>query len=99
MLTIGGLIYDSSQKTQVDKMAFDNFSFYKDGNDSYKIQSPNLTFREIKALDKALPPDYQEVVDDKFINERLQNIPLIKKDIVNYAKIYRYFPNYTEANL
>jgi hypothetical protein len=98
ILTIGGIIFDSTQKSKVDKMAFNNMPFFKEGNESYKIQSPNLTFREIKALDKALP-DTLEIGKGKFISKKLQKIPLIQNDIKNYAKVYRYFPNFTEANL
>lgn len=98
ILTVGGIIYDSFQKNQVEKMAFESLSFYVGGNDSFKIQSPNLTFREIKALDKALP-DSLEIFEGEYKNDILRSIPLIKSDISNYAKIYRYFPNFTEANL
>ena len=98
ILTIGGIIFDNSQKTQVAKMAFDNLSFIQTGMESYKIQSPNLTFREIKALDTALP-DSVEFERGKFTNKKLQIIPLIPTDIKNYAKVYRYYPNFTEANL
>ncbi len=98
ILTVGGIVFNSTQKLQVDKMAFENLPFFNEGNESYKIQSPNLTFREIKALDKALP-DSLEIIEDKFKNEKLQNIPLIKDDIINYAKIYCYFPTFSETNL
>lgn len=98
ILTIGGIIFDSSQKVLVNKMNFESLPFTTDNHVSYKINSPNLTFREIKALDKALP-DTLETSHGKFKNKKLQAIPLIANDIENYAKIYRYYPNFTEANL
>jgi hypothetical protein len=98
ILTIGGIIFDDSQENQINKMDFNNLSFIKNGEESYKIQSPNLTFREIKALDKALP-DSIKLEKGKFLNKKLQSIPLIQSDIENYAKIYRYYPNFTETNL
>ncbi len=98
ILTVGGIIFNKSQKAAVKKMSFQKFSFFTDTKESYKIQSPNLTFREIKALDKALP-DSMEFVNGKFQNKKLQEIPLIPTDIKNYAKVYRYYPNFTEANL
>ncbi len=99
ILTIGGIIYDNTQESKVDKMAFENFAFFAGGSDSYKIQSPNLTFREIKALDKALPDNLEKLRNGQFKNQILRSIPLIHDDISNYAKIYRYFPNFAEANL
>jgi len=98
ILTVGGMIYDRSIKTLVEKMDLENLSFVQSGVDSYKIQCPNLTLREIKALDKVLP-DELELVRGKFKNKKFHAIPLIQNDIMNYAKIYRYYPNYTEANL
>jgi hypothetical protein len=98
ILTIGGIIFDENQRSIVDKMAFENLSFFKDGNDSYKIQCPNLTLREIKALDKILP-DKLERKGIGFENAKINEIPLIQTDIENYAKVYRYFPNFTEVNL
>jgi len=98
ILTVGGIIFDKSQRAAVKKMAFSKLSFYADTSESCKIQSPNLTFREIKALDKALPGSL-EFTSGKFQNKKLQDIPLIPTDIKNYAKVYRYYPNFTEANL
>jgi hypothetical protein len=97
ILTIGGIIYERSQKKQIDKMAFNDLPFIRYNEESYKIQCPNLTLREIKALDKALP-DTLEFVKGKFKNKLLQKIPLIPTDIKNYGKIYRYYPNYSESN-
>lgn len=98
ILTIGGIIFDKLQKPQVEKMRFEELSYTKDNNENYKIHSPNLTIREIKALDKALP-DMLEEKDGKFISKKLQNIPLIPTDIKNYAKVYRYYPNFSEITL
>ena len=98
ILTIGGIVFDKSQRNQIKKMDFDSLSFTKTGINPYEIKSPNLTFREIKALDKLLPDD-MEFDGRKFTNKKLSGIPLIPTDIRNYAKIYRYYPNFTEANL
>jgi hypothetical protein len=98
ILTIGGILYDEAQEKQIKKMEFEGLPFIKDGEESYNIQCPNLTFREIKALDKILP-DELEFVKGKFTNIKLQGIPLIPSDITNYAKIYRYYPNFADVNL
>lgn len=98
ILTVGGIVFNKAQRVAVKKMAFKKLPFFSETNESYKIQSPNLTFREIKALDKELP-DSLEFVNGKFQNEKIEKIPLIPTDIRNYAKVYRYYPNYTEVNI
>lgn len=98
ILTVGGIIYDKTQRAAISKMCFENLPFIKTSYESYKIQCPNLTFREIKALDKALPNN-MKLHRGKFLSKALQEIPLIENDIKNYAKVYRYYPNFTETNL
>ncbi len=98
ILTIGGIIYDKPQKRHIDKMAFSNLEFVREKEESYKISAPNLTFREIKALDTALPDKHNvEVTGGRLKNKQLQKIPVILSDIQSYAKVYRYYPNFAEA--
>ncbi|RYU86236.1 hypothetical protein EWM62_18695 [Mucilaginibacter terrigena] len=98
ILTIGGIIYDRTQKSKIDKMCLSELDFLRSDEESYKISAPNLTFREIKALDKALPDKHNsETEKGKFKNKILQAIPVIPTDIKSYAKIYRYYPNFAEA--
>jgi hypothetical protein len=98
ILTIGGIIYDDAQKSKINKMQFDNLPFIQSGENTYKIESPNLTSREIKALDKVLP-DVLEFEKGKFKNKKIRDIPLNPTDIQNYAKVYRYYPNFAETTL
>lgn len=98
ILTVGGILFDKSQNSAIKKMAFNKLPFYRNGNDSYKIQCPNLTIREIKALDKLLPSELERK-GLGFQNEAFNNIPLIITDVEKYAKIYRYYPTFTEANI
>jgi len=98
ILTVGGIIHDDNQAEKVNEMAFSNLEFIRDTSDFYKISAPNLTFREIKALDKALPDKYNaEVEGGKFKNKTLQEIPVILSDVRSYTKVYRYYPNFAEA--
>jgi hypothetical protein len=99
ILTIGGVIFDKSQEAKIKEMDFENLPFIRSDSEPYRIQSPNLTFREIKALDKALPDGLEIERGGRFKNKKLQAIPLIPTDIRNYASIYRYYPHFTEATL
>lgn len=98
ILTVGGILFDKSQKEAVRKMGFNKLPFYCDKDESYKIQCPNLTFREIKALDKLLP-SVLERKGPRFINDNFNKIPLNVNDIEKYAKVYRYYPTFTDANI
>ncbi len=88
MLTVGGIIYKEEQKELIEKCAFTDFEYIQSGEESYEIQVPNLTFREIHYLNQYLPLTG---------NPPLSFIPT--KEIEQYAKIYRYFPTFTEAEV
>ncbi|MFB0498123.1 hypothetical protein ABID99_004360 [Mucilaginibacter sp. OAE612] len=89
MLTVGGIIHNSTQMQKINEMNFSNLEFISFDDKCFNIVVPNLTLREVHALDMFLPS-----VDKKSIE-----LPLFEEDIKNYSKIYRYFPNFTEANL
>lgn len=98
ILTLGGIVFDKTQKSNVNKMAFDQLSYTSSDERHYRIKCPNLTIREIKALDNALP-DSLEYIKEKFASKKLQKIPLSPTDIKNYAEVYRYYPNFAETNI
>lgn len=88
MLTIGGIIFSENQNMLLEKCSFDDFDYLKSDEDYYKIQVPNLTFREIHYLNQLLPLSG---------NTPTSFIP--QKEIEQYAKVYRYFPTFTEAEI
>lgn len=89
MLTVGGILYDDNQSEKIDAMNLRDLDYISDGEDAFSIVVPNLSIREMHALDALLPDKHQEA----FL------LPLSKEDINNYANIYRYFPTFTEAQL
>ena len=96
MLTIGGIIHTKSQEGKVKEM-FEHLEFIRRGDNCFNIVVPKLTYREIHALDKVLPPLKSKT---KNRNKRdFNKIPLSLADKKNYANIYRYFPNFAETNL
>lgn len=98
ILTVGGILYDELQKDKLDEMSFSNMDFIRQEDDSYRISAPNLTLREIKALDKVLPDKHNTQIEKgKFKNKKLGEIPVIQTDIQSYAKVYRYYPNFAET--
>ena len=90
MLTVGGVIYDEGQAHLLSQCSFDDLPFITKENTPYHIEVPNLTFKEIRALDEQLP---------KKDGETLALPSVSQEDIEKYEKIYRFFPTFTEANL
>lgn len=91
MLTLGGIIYNQDQVSILEKCSFHDFEYVKTNEEIYKIEVPNLTFREIHYLNQNLP------LQDEGLNTFRRCIP--EKEINQYAKIYRYFPAFTEAEV
>lgn len=90
MLTVGGIFYEEIQYGKVEEM-FKHLDYIRDGNNCFEIIIPNLTYKEVHALDKLLP--LNSTVDIK------KMIPLSQEAIDNYKNIYRYFPNFSEVSL
>lgn len=89
MLTIGGILYSGSQTEKVKAMNLHDLEFICGGEQSFDIIVPNLSIREMHALDALLPTQF----------ERAYKLPLSQEDVNNYANIYRYFPTFAEAQL
>jgi hypothetical protein len=88
MMTFGGILHSESQSSKVDNAAFDELEFVVTGEDYYKIRTPNLTFQEMRYLDEALP------------GSPLSNdVPVDDDEKEKYAKVYRYYPRFTESEL
>lgn len=88
MLTVGGILFKDEQNVVLEKCTFSDFEYVKTGEEFYKIEVPNLTFREIHYLNQHLPLVGEP--PDSFIP---------RKEINQYAQIYRYFPTFTEAEV
>lgn len=99
MLTIGGIIYSVDQKQSVSRMKLHELNHVRSGKEQYKIQCPNLTYKEIHLLNNLLPCDLKINNKGNVTNKEFKKIPLTSSDIKDYSEIYRYYPNYAETNL
>lgn len=90
MVTTGGLFYDEGQANFVAQSGIKNHDFITDSDDPYKIEVPNLTYKEIRFIDTHLPTDTIESIASP-------SIP--KDDLQKYFKIYRYFPTFVETEI
>lgn len=96
MLTVGGIIYTEAQKNTINEM-FVHLDFIRERGDCFSISVPKLTYREIHALDKALPQI--KLATKKKSKNDLSKIPLSQIDKKSYESIYRYFPTFAETTL
>jgi len=98
MLTIGGILFSDKDKSKIEQMNFQNLDFIMEGQEYYEIRVPHLTYREINALDKYLPSFNTNNEERKKALEELKGV--VSDDAIQkYAKIYRYYPIYTESCL
>jgi len=97
MLSIGGILYAEKDGAQVEKCDFEGLNFARckrDIYDPYTISIPNFTFREMRSIDKLMPnKNILKVIKEEglaFLDE---------EKIKSYSDIYRYMPNFVEAEI
>jgi hypothetical protein len=87
MLTLGGLVFDAGQKGVYNGCAFDDFDFFREGDDAYTIDIPRLTLKEMRHLEAQLPGSaYSD----------LSSVGIPEPDAKIYAEVYRYFPKFVD---
>jgi hypothetical protein len=90
MVTVGGLLYYGRQSKTVDLVDFESLPFVRPGSDPWHIEVPSLTLREMKHLDRQLPS----------ADPRQLTAPRVPTaDLERYARLYRYFPGFVDAEL
>ena len=89
MLTFGGIFFREDQRNIFERCEFNQMEFVKTAFDAYSIDPPNLTFREIHFIDRRLPNRVGVL--------SLDGLPA--DDVKKYAKLYRYFPTFTETEI
>ena len=91
MMTVGGILYQQKHASEIEKCGFDQLWFVEHGAEPCRIHVPCLTYREIRRLDMLLPCDDPEDLAGPDW--------LPPEDVKRYARIYRYFPTFAEAEL
>lgn len=91
MQTLGFVLFKKSDETNYNNCAFDTLEAFRNGEDSYHINVPKLTSTEIKDLNKMLPSTNNQIQFDEIDNSEFIEAAN------EYAKIYRYFPNFSES--
>lgn len=100
MLTIGGFLFEVDKADEkISAMKLDDLPFYRSGEETFSIQCPVLSTKEIQALNCHLPCKPMDKESKQFEDEELNAFPVNNGDIDNYASLYRYFPNFAETLL
>ena len=89
MFTYGGVVLNESFNEKL--LHFEEFDFVGTP-DPYKIEIPNLTYREAMALNQALNIEDQETL---LISKKI----LKEEDIRKYKKCYKYLPNFYDVRI
>jgi hypothetical protein len=90
MLTLGGLFYEKRDRPLLDRCAFSELPFVRDGEAIAFINAPKLTQKEVRHLNSQLP----RLPADKVT---LPGVP--DSDVHDYVSLYRYYPSFTEVLL
>ena len=88
MTSVGGLICEEGQRHILESCDFSSLDFVRTGTEPFDIEVPSLTFKELRLIDAELP-------SDDLSNVGPAGVP--KEDVSRYAKVYRYFPTFVDA--
>ena len=94
MMTIGGIIYTEDDLSKFQNSNFKSLDFISE-DDFFHIKNPSLTLKEIRLLNSQLPNAINETGD--FSNTLIINPDIPLQDIIEYAKLYKFFPVFAES--
>jgi len=87
MITLGWIFLNHEDTRRYHRSHLSTLPFFKSGSNAFRIQPPKLTFKERKHLDSQLPGALADCPD----------VP--RSDIAEYARLYRYYPWFTESEI
>ncbi len=90
MGTVGGVLFREGDKPGIERCAFDDLDFVRSDEMPYRIEVPKLTYRELRFLNSHLPSEH---------NGGPPESPIPEREFGYYARVYRYFPAFAEADI
>lgn len=90
MMTLGGLLYRYSETDNYNKCRFDDLDYFQSDKTAFAIRIPRISYREQKYLDTLMPRTDFAGVDTR-------GIPV--SECEEYARIYRYYPTYSDVDV
>ena len=89
MMTLGALLATPGDTSRFEGPGFGDFDFVRTGVDAFEIELPKLTLKELRFLNRYLPNTPSALKRD------LKKLPPVH--VERYARLYRYFPQFTEV--
>ena len=91
MLTVGGVLTSKQQNRKWDACNISSLDFTRSGENSLKIDIPNLTRTEVSYLLRSMP------ITNGDFDAVAANAGIPSKDVRSFANIYRYTPLFVES--
>ena len=88
MFTFGGIITDKG--ATIEELNLSDFHFIRKNEDTYKIEIPNLTFREEIHINQHIPEKIESLIQENILDI---------KDIDKYLAIYKFLPNFFDVRI
>lgn len=88
MATFGGVLFKDEDRGLVQQASFGSLDFVKDGVDPFVIDTPKLTFHEMRELARHITEESCP-----------KAVPITHDDFQKFKRLYRYFPAFVEAEL
>ena len=85
MTTIVGVVFSSDEADRFESCAFDKLDFLG-AEHPVRINMPKITLRELRYLERQLPISPGVVLDTG---------PIPGGEAASFARMYRYFPNFS----
>lgn len=98
ILTVGGILINSQLKAKFKIMKTEDIKHVSSNENPFKIECPNLTYKEVHFLNNILPCELEMKTNGIIKNKEFKKLPLNHIDMINFEKIYRYYPNFAETN-
>jgi len=89
MLTFGGVFFEEGQKAVFSSCNFDLLPFIRSEQESYRIDVPKLTYKEIHYLQSQFPRNGRQIEPNGIPSE----------DVDRFHNVYRYFPVFTPTEI
>jgi hypothetical protein len=87
MTTLSYIVFKETERDLIDGCRLTELSFYRESDDDYCIEVPNLTLKEIRFLSEVMPSTEVKPIEPKIF---------AVKDVELFKMNYKYFPNFTE---
>ncbi|CAA7615151.1 O-methyltransferase [Magnetospirillum sp. SS-4] len=89
MMTVGVALFDRGQQNIFDQCGFAELDFTRNDEAAFRIDVPKLTSRELKKLESQMPLKAGTAIDYGSMPE---------SDAHQFAKVYRYLPNFVATD-